>query len=206
MINITRYVVGEVYTNCYLVEDVDTGKLLVIDPGAMSLELINKINEKGGKLDYILLTHGHFDHIGFVHELENLFHPEICVSIDEKDVITSDALNGSIDFGSKITPFNVTRYLENNDTIEFGNSKITFLSTPGHTKGSGIYIVDDIMFSGDTVFYQSVGRTDFPGSSSKDMMESIKFISELEGDYKILPGHERSTTLSYERAFNPFFN
>ena len=205
MIRIKNYVVGDIYTNCYLVEDVDTGRLLVVDPGGVSEELIEDINKKAGKLEYILLTHGHFDHILFVSELKKLFNPSILVSKEEEQFIYEEMESASLDIISKVEPFKVDKFLSDNENIEFGNSTITFLHTPGHTMGSGVYIVDDVMFSGDTLFCQSIGRTDFPNSSHTMMINSINKLKNLSSDYKVLPGHSNFTTLSFEREHNPYF-
>lgn len=205
MLKITTYVVGEIYTNCYLVEDIDTGKLLVVDPGGKSSKLVDQIKNRGGKLEYILLTHAHFDHVSFVHCLQEMFNPIVCCGEYEKELVGDNVKNCAMDLNIKVDDFSVSKYLKDGEVISFGNSLITYMHTPGHTVGSGIYIVDDVIFSGDTVFCGSVGRTDFPTSSMSDMMKSINKISNLDGEFKILPGHDRTTTLSYERKHNPFF-
>lgn len=206
MIKIQRFIVGEIYTNCYLVQDERTGKLLVVDPGAMSLELIDEINARGGELEYILLTHGHFDHITFTAQLKKMFSPKVCASKLEEKFIMDSFKDPSIAHNIKIDPFTVDQWLNDGDTLIFGDSLITFMSTPGHTEGSGMFIIDNTIFSGDTIFYESVGRTDFFNSDHNKMRESIKKIEQIKGDFRILTGHDIATTLNHEKEFNPFFN
>lgn len=204
MIKVDTFVVGELDTNCYLVEDVDTKKLLVVDPGERSDELIAEIEKRGGKLEYILLTHGHFDHITFVKQLSDLFPCDICVCEDELKLISRGLYNLSVIRNFSVEQFEVTKKLSDGDTLDFGNSKIKFIHTPGHTAGGGCYIIDDNIFSGDTLFCESIGRSDFPTSNSLDIIRSVKMLSQLPGDYTIYTGHGEKTNLSHERKYNPY--
>ena len=204
MIKIICYVVGMIETNCYLIEDEATGALAVVDPGDHSDELIKELDSRGGKLDYLLLTHGHYDHIIGTAELCDRYHPQVCAAEAEMEVLQKGLYNLSSVHNIRINSFNVDRLLNDGDIIELGESKIKFINTPGHTVGSGCYIVDDCIFSGDTLFCESIGRTDFPTSSMRDMMKSVQKLAALEGDYAVYPGHEMFTTLDHERKFNPF--
>lgn len=204
MIKINCYVVGMIATNCYLIEDEATGARAVIDPGDRSEELIAELDSRGGKLDYILLTHGHYDHVIGVAELCDRYHPTVCAAEAEMELLQKGLYNLSSVHNIRINSFNVDRQLKDGDIIMLGESEIKFISTPGHTAGSGCYIVDDCIFSGDTIFCESIGRTDFPTSSMRSMMRSVERIKNLEGDYAIYPGHEMFTTLEHERKFNPF--
>lgn len=204
MIKIDYDVVGMIATNCYLIEDEATGKLAVIDPGDRSEALISEIDRRGGKLDYILLTHGHYDHILGAAELCELYHPTVCASEKEVRLIAEPSLNLSVNHGLSVKPFTVNRALKDGEIIELGESKITFMLTPGHTAGSGCYIADGFIFSGDTLFCTSIGRTDFPTSSMSDMLKSVARLRDLDGDYQVLPGHDVFTTLERERKFNPY--
>ena len=191
-------------TNVYLVQDESTGKLAVIDPADHSDELLKQIDEKGGHLDYILLTHGHYDHIMGVAELCEKYHPIVCASRIELPVIEVPSYNLSKPHGLTVAPFQVDRALEDGESIMLGETKLRFMLTPGHTMGSGCYIADDCIFSGDTLFCSSVGRTDFPSSSMSDMMQSVACLKNLDGDYNVYPGHDMFTTLDRERKYNPF--
>jgi len=204
MMNITCFVVGMIGTNVYLIEDEATGKLAVIDPADHCDELIKQIDDKGGKLDYILLTHGHYDHIMGAAELCEKYHPTVCASRMELSVIKEPSYNLSKPHGLTIAPFTVDRALEDGDTVKLGETELRFMLTPGHTMGSGCYIADDCIFSGDTLFCTSVGRTDFPTSSMSDMMQSVERLKNLDGNYNVYPGHDMFTTLDRERKYNPF--
>ena len=204
MIKIQCYVVGMIATNCYLIEDEASGALAVIDPGDHSDELIAELDRRGGKLDYILLTHGHYDHVLGAAELCDRYHPVVCAAEVEMELLQKGLYNLSSVHNIRINSFNVDRLLSDGDIIMLGETEIRFISTPGHTVGSGCYIADDCIFSGDTIFCESIGRTDFPTSSMRAMMKSVERIKNLEGDYAVYPGHEMFTTLEHERKYNPF--
>ena len=204
MIKITRYIVGMIETNCYLIEDEATGELAVVDPGDVCPELYDEIDRRSGKLSYLLLTHGHYDHIIGAAELCRRYHPQVCACEAELEVLQKGLYNLSSVHNIRLNSFNVDRLLHDGDIIELGESRIRFIHTPGHTAGSGCYIVDEHIFSGDTIFCESIGRTDFPTSSFVDMRRSVQRIKELEGDYYIYPGHDMYSTLEHERKYNPF--
>lgn len=204
MIKIYHYIVGMIATNCYLIEDEATGALAVIDPGDECPELYEQIDKMGGKLDYILLTHGHYDHILGVAALCERYHPTVCACEDEMELLQNGLYNRTSVHNIRLNAFNVDRLLHDGDKIALGESELTFIHTPGHTAGSGCYLVDDLMFSGDTIFCESIGRTDFETSDPRAMLKSVRRVKNLEGDYNIFPGHEMFTTLEHERKYNPF--
>ena len=204
MMKITCFVIGMIGTNCYLIEDEVTGKMAVIDPADHCDDLLEQIDERGGKLAYILLTHGHYDHIIGAAELCQKYRPTVCASEKELPVIEEPSYNLSKNHGITVDPFTVDKPLQDGETFMLGETEIRFLLTPGHTMGSGCYIADDCIFSGDTLFCASVGRTDFPTSSMRDMMRSVTRLKNLEGDYRVYPGHDIFTTLDRERKHNPF--
>lgn len=205
MINIKCYVVGEIGTNCYLIEDEATKKRAVIDPGDRCDELYQEIDSRGGTLEYILLTHGHYDHILGVAQLCTRYHPAVVASKDELEVLQKGAYNRTSIHNIRLNAFSVDRLLDDGEKFFLGESEITFMHTPGHTKGSGMYLIDDCIFSGDTLFCESVGRTDFETSDPSAMMRSIERIKEIQGERNVFPGHGYFTTLSHEKKYNPFF-
>lgn len=204
MIKVDTFIVGELETNCYLLEDTDTKELLVIDPGDKSEELVKEIEKRGANLRYILLTHGHFDHISNVANLVSLFSPKVCACKDELTLISRGLYNLSVLRNFSVEPFDVDIELCDNDEIPFGDKKIKFIKTPGHTAGGGCYITEDMIFSGDTLFCESIGRSDFPTSNSLEIIRSVRMLKDLEGDYTVYPGHGVATTLEHERKYNPY--
>lgn len=204
MIKTDTFIVGMIATNCYLIEDEATGKRAVIDPGDDAPDLVREIDRRGGTLDYILLTHGHYDHIIGVASLCRRYHPVVCASADEMPLLQSGLYNRSSVHNIRLNSFRVDRLLSDGDVIELGESKITFLLTPGHTAGSGCYLTEDTLYSGDTVFCETVGRTDLPTGNTAQMMQSVRRIRDLQGDLRVLPGHDIPSSLDHERRYNPF--
>lgn len=205
MTNIKTFQVSIMGTNCYLIEDIATHSLALVDPGDFSKEIVDEIKRQNGTLDMILLTHGHFDHIGGVRKFLEVY-PNAKVYIGEKDMVCifDNNLNLSEQlFSSPLKPFKAVS-LADNEEISLGETKIKFIETPGHTYGSGCYIFDDNIMSGDTLFQESCGRTDFPNSSSAQIIKSLRRLSEIPGDYNVYPGHMGKTTLFHERKYNPY--
>ena len=205
MTEIKTFQVGIMSTNCYLITDKDTNEMAIVDPGAYSSVITDTSNAGAGNLKMILLTHGHYDHIGGVSDFLRDF-PNAKVYIGEKDKIclTNDEYNLSIKmFRRRFQHFSAD-ILCDGEILRLGNTEIKFMETPGHTAGSGCYIFDDKIMSGDTLFCESCGRTDFPGSSSIDIIKSLRILSQLEQDYTVYPGHDCSTTLSHEKKYNPY--
>ena len=190
--------VGPIGTNCYLLCD-ETEKLCaVIDPGGDADRVAAAVQDSGCAPCAILLTHGHYDHTGAVAELAEKW-PNVPVYLNHRDQCGDDAYLRQL-----FPPVPCAKDYGEGDTIQVGSLTLKVLATPGHSEGSVTLRCGDALFCGDTLFAGSCGRTDFPGGSVKKMMASLKRLGELEGDFTVYPGHMESSTLSRERAWNPY--
>ena len=191
--------VGNMGVNCYLVCDGE--KTVVIDPGD-DFEKIKSL--AGGKIDAVLLTHGHFDHIGAVASLQKEG-ARVYVSQEDADMLFDNKKCLGAFAGVFIKPSNADCQVDDGDEIIVGKMKFSVILTPGHTKGSVCYKFEDVLFSGDTLFCGSVGRWDFPGGDFEALIKSIKEkIFVLDGNTRVLPGHGDESTVKQEKTFNPF--
>ena len=191
--NIEAMAVGSYQTNCYMVYG-DTDKCVLIDPGYQPEELLEKVRCKGKTLEAILLTHGHFDHVGGVKKLAE--ETGCRVFICDEDL----GLNPTLTAG----PLYYTDTYAEGDEITAAGLTFKVLQTPGHTPGSVCLLCNNAMFCGDTLFAGTCGRTDLHGGSHFEMMQSLKRLAKLDTDYMVLPGHGGSSTLFQEKRSNPF--
>lgn len=199
-------VLGMVSTNTYLVKNQDTGELLIIDPADAAGRIQEKIGQMEGRPAAILLTHGHFDHMLAADALRSAYDIPVYACIQEKDLLKNAWYNLSASWASPHV-MEADRYLADGETFREAGFEIRLLHTPGHTEGSCCYYLPEeaVLFSGDTLFAGSVGRTDFPTSSGADMRESLqRLLSELPADTRVCPGHGEETTIAYEKRYNPF--
>lgn len=210
MIDIKCFRVGLLDTNCYIITDKDTGEWAIIDPGFSSIELEHAISALDSKkCRYILLTHGHFDHICLVSDLKMKLSGQVVISKEDEPFLFDNTLNLSAVFSpTGIKTVSADIRLSDGDSLTLGNTDFSFMSTPGHTDGSGCFIFsrDKVIFTGDTLFRCSYGRTDFPTGSMSKLTASMRRIMDLDGDYTVYPGHNEFTTLSFERANNPLMS
>ena len=206
MIKVECYPLGELGANCYFVFDEEERVALLVDPGDRSMGLVRRIEEFGrDTLQYILLTHGHFDHIGGVASMKKQF-PQAKIVIGEADADFPKLQdkNLAFHFGDTVEPFTADICVKDNDSLPFGSHTIQVLSTPGHTKGGVCYLLSDHLFTGDTLISGTTGRTDFPTGNVVEMYHSMKRLAQLKGNPMVYSGHGEISTLSYERQFNTF--
>ena len=197
---IHELVVGPLKTNCYIVTS-DMNHAVIIDPGYDAEKIVAKIRELGAKPKFMLLTHGHFDHIGAVNALKKTFPEMKSVIMREDEDICLDPSLISKEIGVKTQP---ELLFADGDIVKLDDLDFKFISTPGHTKGSACIICGDKLFSGDTLFSRGYGRTDLYGGSTRDMKASLKKLGSLEGNFEIFPGHGPSTDMAVERYANPY--
>lgn len=194
--NVKMLQVGPLGTNCYILEDEETRRAAVIDPGGNAPAILKAL--EGAEVSYILLTHGHYDHTDGVAELAKAL-PQAEVYIHERDFRGVD---------TSMCPLSVqmegVKFYDEGDCLPLGSRTIQVLHTPGHSQGSVTLRCEDLLFSGDTLFAGSCGRTDFLGGSIPKMMASLRRLGKLEGDFQVLPGHMGVSTLEEERRHNPY--
>lgn len=195
---------GPIQTNCYCVIGEDK-KAAVIDPGFWDEDILSRVKEEKGELTAILLTHGHFDHIGGLEKLQKETGATVYIHQADEEMLQNPEKNASDRFAIPTVYTGPVCPLQDGDEITVGSS-LTFrlIHTPGHTKGSSIFLAGDVIFSGDTLFRGEIGRCDCYGGSLHDMFASLRRIDSLERDYTIFPGHGEKTTLSYEKESNPY--
>ena len=194
MLKINTMELGIYFVNCYLIREAQSKTCVVVDPGGHPNKVLTYLESNGMTLEAILLTHGHFDHVGAVKELAEK--TGCRVYLHAADLLLPENYTAG--------PLYYTHTYDEGDVLELAGLTIRVLHTPGHTEGSVCLVVDDVIFSGDTLFCHSCGRTDLPGGDPEAIMTSLARLKAMEGDYRVLPGHNRATTLAVEREYNPF--
>lgn len=205
--NIKKLVIGLVSTNTYLVWN-NKKEAIIIDPAANDKLIIKTIKEENLDLKAILLTHGHFDHIGAVEGVANEFNVKIYAHQQEKELLYKPELNHSTALASPIS-IEADILLKDKDIINIADFEIEVIHTPGHTAGSVCYLFTDEkrMFSGDTLFFEEIGRWDLPTGNSADLLNSLnKKLMLLDDDIIVYPGHDRETSIGHERLNNQYID
>ena len=198
-----HFVLGELGVNTYLLWEETTRETVCLDPGGPPAEILPVLTGEKLKLKYILLTHGHYDHIAGVNELKAKTGALVAAHVAEAGLLANPALNLSTMFGTEVV-VKADQLLNDGDLLALGPQFLTVTHTPGHTPGSIILTASGLMFSGDTLFAGSVGRTDFPGGDPAALSNSLHKLLALPGETRVFPGHGPATLLSREKEENPF--
>lgn len=193
---------GHIAANCYML--LSDNAAVVIDPGIFSQRVKDFLNENSEKERLILLTHAHFDHICGAERLRADTGVKIAVGEKDAPALIDTSLSLSDKFHAHQTPFEADILLKDNEIFDVGDIEFKSLSTPGHTVGGMCYLTVKTLFSGDTLFLESVGRTDFPGGDGEALLKSIKRLLSLDEDIEVYPGHGEPTTIEHEKLYNPF--
>lgn len=190
--------------NTYVVGDENTNKCIVVDPGANFIDIMNFVKRKNLNIEYVVLTHGHGDHITNVLKLKEATNAQIVAHEDEKEILQDKKKNLSASLPSNTVELDADIYVKDNDILKVGDMKLKFIHTPGHTPGSMCIKIDKHMLTGDTLFAGSIGRTDFYGGDYKKMEKSLKRLKNQDDDIVIYPGHGPNSNLKIEKMTNPF--
>lgn len=204
MLDIKIYPLGILETNCYLITDSESGDMAVVDCGAKSTELLKEINSRQkGKVKYILLTHGHFDHTTGVEWLKNETNAQIVISEKENNFISKNDLSIA---EKRVFPQKFTADITVNDknVLDLGSTKISVIETPGHSAGSVCYRIDNYLFCGDTIMCETIGRTDLPTGNMNEMAQTLKKLAAIKDDLQLFPGHGEISTLEHEKKYNAY--
>ncbi len=203
---VEKFICGSVGTNCYFLSNTETKEAVLVDPADNAPALKRQIEQKGLKPVAILLTHGHYDHILAADELRKAYGIPIIAHEKEKEILENPRGNLSVMLGAAYT-LKADRFVKDNEVLSLAGFSIQVLYTPGHTIGGCCYYLKErgIVFCGDTIFCESVGRTDFPTGSMSTLIRSIKErLMVLPEETKLYPGHESSTDVEHEKLNNPF--
>ena len=202
MLKIHTLPLGSYQTNCYIVYDSEANSCALIDPGYDAPAILAKVDGLGLTVDAVLLTHGHFDHVGAVEEIVEKTGCKLWMK--ESDWSQRISPMTAYFYPLANCDFTEVQLCEDGEVIHAGGLRFTVMTTPGHTWGSVCYRCGDALFSGDTLFAGSCGRTDLPGGDWDTIQESLQRLAQLEDGITVYPGHGESTTIAQEKRYNPY--
>ena len=206
-LNVGCIVLGILENNCYFIHREGETETIFIDPNSQGDKLFVRLREKGLEIKAILLTHGHFDHIMGANEMRTISGAKIYALEEEAELLADPQMNSSFKVGKSYT-VKPDVLLKDGDVVTVGSINLKVISTPGHTIGGCCYYSeeDKVLFSGDTLFFESCGRTDFETGNAGQMKESLRKLMELPEDVKVYPGHGEFTTIEHEQMYIPYLN
>jgi len=205
-VKISIITVGPIQANCYLVYDEQSKDALVIDPGDEGTRISKEIEKLGLKVKYIVNTHGHHDHIGGNQVLKKATGAKLCIHEADSAMLTSPKYNFSLSFvNGEVHSPEADVFVKDGDSLAVGELQFKILHTPGHSQGGICLVGEGVCFSGDTLFAESIGRTDLPGGSTEEILNSIRTkLLVLAEDTVVYPGHGPQTTIGHEKRANPY--
>lgn len=201
---IMQLCVGMVGTNCYIVYDSESREAAVIDPGDNASSILHAVQEEKLDVKYVLLTHAHFDHILAAHEVLEATGAQYVVPEGDLWLLSRENMGQFRPFASRYVEDKPDIIAREGTEVSFGGMTAYYMNTPGHTPGSSVIRIEDVLFTGDTLFRHECGRCDLEGGDFGQMLSSLKRLHDLNGDYRVLPGHEAVSSLEEERRFNPY--
>ncbi|WP_296334188.1 MBL fold metallo-hydrolase [Veillonella sp. LMAG:2] len=203
--NLYRMPLGALGTNCYIVVDESNQHCLVVDPGGEGERLVALLKEKGLQPEAVILTHGHGDHIGGVQAVVDAFKVPVYINKGDEEFLTNSNLNLSGAIGQPVKVTGDIHFIKEDDVIHLGEYSFKIIETPGHTPGGVCFYGEGMVLAGDSLFLESIGRTDFPGSSYEDLIDSVRHkLFTLPEETVVYPGHGPETTIGHEKTYNPF--
>lgn len=206
--NIQRFPLGELWTNCYILWD-DNKKGIIVDPGGPAEYVADFVTENKIDVAYIMLTHGHADHIGGIPDVRKLSKYGVAIHTDDACCLTNPDKNLSFAFGKAFSLLEAEKLLTDGEIVTVGNLKIEVIHTPGHTLGGVCFYVEDgadkILLCGDTLFELSIGRTDLPGGDETVLINSLRKLERFPDDLEACPGHGPATNIGKEKKYNPYW-
>ncbi len=204
-LELRKKILGSIYTNCYFLKNKTTGEMIIVDPADEPDAVFSQVSLMQGKPAAVLLTHGHHDHILAAEAVRDKYHIPIYAGEQEKEMLTDPMINMTAQNGCSCS-IEADEWLRDQQELTLAGFVVQVIHTPGHTKGSCCYYFPEegVLISGDTLFCGSCGRTDFYGGSMSEMKASLGKLMLLPPETEVFPGHDRSTTIAFEKRYNPF--